>query len=218
MTWPPDGERRDLRHVRGQRLGVEELLHRVEPVELAELTDPGPVDVRRVGEVCLCGRGGRDLRLQAVPVDVDPLHLDAGLLGEGGERMPSAGRVVASATVIVTPDVLLDAAELPELPLPQAASTKVSTTAAATVAWPRRPRLLLSVLANAPLLRYAATAESGRGSVLAYAQSAARSDAHLRIACSTDHRIGILQGRFMVTTRIASRHPDLVSERSYVHK
>src|SRR5690242_19413983 len=89
----------------------------------------------------------------------------------------------ASATVIVTPDVLSDAAELPPpllLP-PQAASTKASAAAPAAVAvWPSRPRLLRRVLATAPLLRYAAIAGWGYGgSVLAYAQSAARSDAHL---------------------------------------
>jgi hypothetical protein len=69
------------------------------------------------------------------------------------------GAGAASVTVIVAPDVLSDPAELPEpleLPPPQAASAKVSTTAAAAVARPRRPRVLLSVLANAPLLRYAA--------------------------------------------------------------
>src|SRR5262245_29044268 len=55
----------------------------------------------------------------------------------------------ASATVIVTPDVLSDAAELPP-PLPplQAASTKASAAAPAAVAvWPSRPRLLRRVLA-----------------------------------------------------------------------
>src|SRR5579859_226937 len=97
------------------------------------------------------------------------------------------GAGAASVTVIVTPDVLPDPAELPELP-PQAASAKVSTTAAAAAARPWRPRVLLSVLAIAPLLRYAAIAESVRGSVLARAQSAARSDAHLRITCSTQRR------------------------------
>src|SRR5579859_6613625 len=65
------------------------------------------------------------------------------------------GAGAASVTVIVTPDVLPDAAELPELPPPQAASAKVSTTAAANAARPWRPRVLLSVLAIAPLLRYA---------------------------------------------------------------
>src|SRR5262245_16076942 len=71
---------------------------------------------------------------------------------------------VASATVIVTPFVLLDASGLlPELPPPQAASVRARAAAAPVAApRPRRPRvLLLSVLANAPLLRYAAIA--GRG-------------------------------------------------------
>src|SRR5882757_1591809 len=80
------------------------------------------------------------------------------------------GAGAASVTVIVTPDVLPDAAELPELPPPQAASAKVSTTAAAA-ARPWRPRVLPGVLAIAPLLRCAAIAESGRGRVLAHAQS-----------------------------------------------
>src|SRR5690242_12212512 len=71
----------------------------------------------------------------------------------------------ASATVIVTPDVLSDAAELPPLlPPPQAASTKASAAAPAAVAvWPSRPRLLRRVLATAPLLRYTAIAEVGYG-------------------------------------------------------
>src|SRR5882757_7692311 len=104
------------------------------------------------------------------------------------------GAGAASVTVIVAPDVWSDPAELPEppeLPPPQAASAKASTTAAATAVRPW-PRVLLSVLANAPLLRYAAIAGSGRGSVLAHAQSAARSDAHLHIKCSTERRIGIV--------------------------
>src|SRR5256885_11004129 len=75
------------------------------------------------------------------------------------------GESAASATVIVTPDVLSDAAELPPpLPPPQAASTKASAAAPAAVAvWPSRPRLLRRVLANAPLLRYAAIAGSDTG-------------------------------------------------------
>src|SRR5690242_6309588 len=106
----------------------------------------------------------------------------------------------ASATVIVTPDVLSDAAELPPLlllllPPPQAASTKASAAAPAAVAvWPSRPRLLRRVLATAPLLRYTAIAEVGYGgSVLAYAHSAARSDAHLCASVHVTFRIGILQ-------------------------
>jgi hypothetical protein len=74
--------------------------------------------------------------------------------------------VLASATVIVTPDVWLDPAELlPELVLPpQAASPRASAAAVPPIAArPGRPLLLLSVLANAPLLRYAAIAGSGYG-------------------------------------------------------
>src|SRR5690348_10611264 len=95
----------------------------------------------------------------------------------------------ASATVIVTPDVLSDAAELPPPLLPpQAASTKASAAApAAAVVWPSRPRLLRRVLATAPLLRYAAIAGWGTGgSLLPYAQSAARSGAHLCASRSHD--------------------------------
>ena len=80
------GERRELRHVGLHRVDVEVVAHRVEPAELAQLADPGPVDVGGVGEVGLGRRGGADLGLQAVPVDVHPVDRDAGLLGEVVER------------------------------------------------------------------------------------------------------------------------------------
>ena len=130
------------------------------------------------------------------------------------------GAGAASVTVIVAPDVLSDPAELPEppeLPPPQAASAKASATAATTTVPPRRARVLLCVLANAPLLRYAAIAGSGRGQSLALAQSAARSDAHLRITCSTDHRVGILHYD-SCHDKNSSRCIDLIIKRSYVHK
>src|SRR6185312_14961384 len=60
------------------------------------------------------------------------------------------GAVAASATVIVAPDVLFDAVELPELLPPQAASARAAAAATVVVRL-RRPRVLLSVLANVPL-------------------------------------------------------------------
>src|SRR5689334_11188107 len=103
----------------------------------------------------------------------------------------------ASATVIVTPDVLSDAAELPPplLPPPQAASARASAAAPVTV-WPSRPRLLRRVLANAPLLRYAAIAGSGAGAASWHMRSRLRDQMLIcvqavQVACRT----GILQSR-----------------------
>src|SRR5690349_12137101 len=101
----------------------------------------------------------------------------------------------ASATVIVTPDVLSDAAELPPLLLPpQAASTKASAAAPAAVAvWPSRPRLLRRVLATAPLLRYAAIAGWGAEAASCHMRSLLRDQVLICVqAVHMTGRIGIL--------------------------
>jgi hypothetical protein len=111
---------------------------------------------------------------------------------------------------------LFDAVELPELLPPQAASARAAAAATVVVRL-RRPRVLLSVLANVPLLRYAAIAGVRyRGSVLARAQSAARSGAHLCVSCSTDHRTGIVPIRSRSGQELA-QHSYLGRKRSYVH-
>src|SRR6266700_3168498 len=104
----------------------------------------------------------------------------------------------ASATVIVTPDVLSEAAELPApLPPPQAASTKASAAAPPAVAvWPSRPRLLRRFLANATLLRCAAIAGGGYGAASWHMRSQLRDQMLIYVqAVQVTSRTGILPSR-----------------------